>query len=127
MQQRGGWVPRHPFHVGPAVVCVLLDCCSLISFPVRCAVPHSRTGGQRHLHLLRADFATGDAIHRAFEIDLVGKILMADKHRVRLEAGASSPTVLLFYISPALASSHQSGNSVFLSHHSSFSLQLHLV
>ena len=79
MQQRGGWVPRHPFHVGPAVVCVLLDCCSLISFPVRCAVPHSRTGGQRHLHLLRADFATGDAIHRAFEIDLVGKILMADK------------------------------------------------
>ena len=44
--------------------------------------------------------------------------------RVWLEAGASSPTVFLSHIPPALASSHQPGNSVFLSHHSSSSLQL---
>ena len=40
-------------------------------------------------------------------------------------APASSPTVFLFHIAPALPSSHQPGNSVFLLHHSSSSLQLH--
>ena len=51
-------------------------------------------------------------------------LLVTDDHRVRLEAGASSATVNLSHIPPAPASSYQSGNSVFLSHHSSSSLQL---
>jgi len=37
-------------------------------------------------------------------------------------APASNPTVFLSHIAPALASSHQPDNSVFLSHHSSSSL-----
>jgi len=39
-------------------------------------------------------------------------------------APASSPTVFLSHIPPALASNHQLGNSIFLSHYSSSSLQL---
>ena len=39
-------------------------------------------------------------------------------------APGSSLTVFLSHIAPALISSHQPGNNVFLSHHSSFSLQL---
>ena len=56
--------------------------------------------------------------------DHLGSILIADNHRVRLEAGASSATVNLSFIPPASAFSHQPGNSVFLSYHSSSSFQL---
>ena len=45
-----------------------------------------------------------------------------NNHRVRLEAGASSATVNPSPIPLAPASSHQSCNNVFLSHHSSSSL-----
>ena len=45
-------------------------------------------------------------------------------HRVRLEAGASSAIVNPSPIPPVPASSHQPGNSVFLSHNFSSSLQL---
>ena len=43
-------------------------------------------------------------------------------HRVRLEAGASSATVNSSHIPLAPTFSHQPGNSVFLTHHSSSSL-----
>ena len=57
--------------------------------------------------------------------DLGGYAMLSG--RVSLRSAGLQPsiaTVFSFHIAPAPASSHQSGNSVFLSHHSNSSIQL---